>query len=472
MYGPTETTVWSTVQRITASEGPVAIGRPIANTQTYVLDAHRGLVPSGVVGELYIGGDGPGPRLPESARPDTRSGSCPTRSAPGARLYRTGDLARWRPDGSLECLGRTDHQVKVRGFRIELGEIEAALRTVTGVREVVVVAERQGTGEPRLVAYWVGEAERQDLYQCARNVLAPYMVPSAYARLGAFPLTPSGKIDRKALPSPDAIQADSTQLLRPRNDREVLVASVWAEVLGVDSVGIDQDFFALGGTSLLAIRARGRLEQEAGVEIPLRAFFEGPTVATIAAGLGTKADPAEPIVVHMGRGAAGQPLLFLPAGNPALPGPGRRVARHPAGRRHARAGSLPARRGGVALHPGHRHSLRRPDPRGPAEGPVSAWRLLLRRPRRVRGGAAARGFRARRSPRWQSSTASYRRSTSPGRWRASIDLVVRYSAPPRGAGGSTAHHLRRRRHPPATASSISTSPRPSCCRSATASRKA
>ncbi len=310
MYGPTETTVWSTVHRITASEGQAPIGRPIANTQTYVLDAHRGLVPPGVVGELYIGGEGLARGYLH--RPDlTRERFVPSPFAPGALLYRTGDLARWRPDGSLDCLGRTDHQVKVRGFRIELGEIEAALRTVTGVREVVVVAERLGTGEPRLVAYWVGEAERQDLYQCARNVLAPYMVPSAYARLGAFPLTPSGKIDRKALPSPDSIQAASTQLLRPRNDREVLVASVWAEVLGVDSVGIDQDFFALGGTSLLAIRARGRLEQEAGVEIPLRAFFEGPTVATIAAGLGAKADPAEPVVVHMGRGEPSQPLLFL-----------------------------------------------------------------------------------------------------------------------------------------------------------------
>ena len=174
------------------------------------------------------------------------------------------------------------------------------------------------------------------------------------------------------MPSPDAIQGDSTQLQRPRNDDEVLVASVWAEVLGVDSVGVDQDFFALGGTSLLAIRARSRLEDETGIEIPLRAFFEAPTVATIAARLGTKANPDEPIVVHLGRAVAGATSALPPAGDPALPGGNLAVAlrgtQSVVG--HARAGALPARRGGVPLHPGHRRSIRQSNPRGPGEGPL------------------------------------------------------------------------------------------------------
>lgn len=312
VYGPTETTVWSTLDRIVPGHARITIGRPIDRTRVHVLDSALGLVPPGVVGEIYIGGDGVARGY--RGRPDLTAERflADPFGPPGSRIYRTGDLGRLLEDGRFECLGRTDHQVKVRGFRIELGEIEAVLRAVTGVREVVVVAERQAEGDPRLVAYWVGDAERQCLADCARGSLAPYMVPSAFVRLEAFPLTTSGKVDRKALPSPADVPPDPgpEPVQRPRNDAEARIAAIWAEVLGIDAVGIDQDFFALGGTSLLAILARARLEREFGLEVPLRAFFESPTVASIAARVGSAVDPFEPIVAWLGRKPAGRPPLF------------------------------------------------------------------------------------------------------------------------------------------------------------------
>jgi amino acid adenylation domain-containing protein len=309
MYGPTETTVWSTVHRMVSAAGQAPIGRPIANTQVFVLDPHLQLLPPGVVGELYIGGDG----LARGYlyRPElTRERFLANPFAPGALMYRTGDLARWRPDGTLECLGRTDHQVKLRGFRVELGEVEAALRAVPGVREVVVVAERLGSGDPRLVAYWVGEAERQALYEGARGALPPYMVPSAFARLEAFPLTSSGKVDRKALPEPEEGSWAGAATLRPRNDAELRVAQVWSDVLGLPSVGVNQDFFELGGTSLLAVRARARLEQEFGVAVPLRLFFESPTVESVARKVNDSSDPNRPIVAWLSRVPPDKSPLF------------------------------------------------------------------------------------------------------------------------------------------------------------------
>ncbi|MGA8890604.1 MAG: amino acid adenylation domain-containing protein [Anaeromyxobacteraceae bacterium] len=313
LYGPTETTVWSTIERINADGARISIGRPIDRTRVYALDPAGGLVPPGVVGELFIGGDGVARGY--RGRPDlTAERFLPDPyGPPGERFYRTGDLGRLLEDGRFECLGRTDHQVKVRGFRIELGEIESTLRTVPGVREVVVVAERQGSSDPRLVAYWIGEATREDLYARAREALAPYMVPSAYARLEAFPLTTSGKVDRKALPRADDVAVENAApvaIERPRNDTEARIATVWASVLRIDSMGIDQDFFALGGTSLLAVQARSLLEREFGLEIPLRAFFESPTIRSIAGQIGSAVDPDEPIVAWLSRKPAGVPPVF------------------------------------------------------------------------------------------------------------------------------------------------------------------
>ena len=313
LYGPTETTVWSTLDRVHPDGTPISIGRPVDRTRVCVLDEAGHLVPPGVVGEIFIGGDGVARGY--RGRPDlTAERFLPDPfGAPGSRFYRTGDLGRLLDDGRFECLGRTDHQVKVRGFRIELGEVEAVLRALAGVREVVVVAVRNGTDDPRLVAYWVGDASRQALQARAREALPPYMVPSAYARLEAFPLTTSGKVDRKALPRPDdsvVAEPSPAPVERPRNDTETRVASVWAQVLGVEVVGIDEDFFALGGTSLLAVQARSLLEREFGREIPLRAFFESPTVRSIATQVGAAIDPDEPIVAWLGRRPVGKPPLF------------------------------------------------------------------------------------------------------------------------------------------------------------------
>jgi amino acid adenylation domain-containing protein len=309
LYGPTETTVWSTLDRVAPGDR-ITIGRPIDRTQIYVLDPARKLVPAGVVGELYIGGDGLARGY--RGRPDlTDERFVPDPwGGPGARMYRTGDLGRLLSDGRFECLGRVDHQVKIRGFRIELGEIESALRAVPGVQEAVVVAEAQGSGDPRLVAYWVGGAGRDDLFAQARRKVPPYMIPTAYVPLERFPLTTSGKVDRKALPRAEAAGPVASTAVLPRNDLETRVAAIWSELLGVAPVGIDQDFFSLGGTSVLAIQARARIEEALGVELPLRAFFEAPTIEGMVARLGSRVSGDEPIVVRLRKGQDGKPPLF------------------------------------------------------------------------------------------------------------------------------------------------------------------
>jgi acyl-coenzyme A synthetase/AMP-(fatty) acid ligase/acyl carrier protein len=284
MYGPTETTVWSTLDRVRATDAAPTVGHPIANTQLYVLDARRQLLPRGAVGELYIGGDGVAAGYLN--RPDlTAERFVPSPFVPGALLYRTGDLARWRADGRLECLGRTDHQVKVRGHRIELGEIEAALAQHPAVRQAVVVAreDEDGAGR-RLVAYTVGDpVPDEELRRHVRGRLPEYMVPSYFVALAAFPTTPNGKIDRKALPAPAvAGSAARTAGAAPRTDAERRMAAIWAEVLGIDGVGVDDDFFALGGTSVLLVQARALIADELGVELPLEAFFGQPTIAALS----------------------------------------------------------------------------------------------------------------------------------------------------------------------------------------------
>jgi amino acid adenylation domain-containing protein len=285
VYGPTETTIWSTAQPLgagpDAGRGHVSIGAPVANTRVYVLDRYRSPVPAGVPGELYIGGAGvargylgrPGLSA-EKFVPD------PFAAQPGARLYRTGDLARWRRDGTLEFLGRNDHQVKVRGFRIELGEIEAALRGHEGVADCVVMA-RAEAGDPRLVAYVVGEAEAEALRAHVRRTLPEYMVPSAFVFLEALPLTPNGKLDRKALPAPELASGEETYVA-PRTPTEEVLAGIWAEVLRLERVGVEESFFQLGGHSLLATRVVSRVREVFAVELPLRALFDGPTVAELA----------------------------------------------------------------------------------------------------------------------------------------------------------------------------------------------
>ena len=284
MYGPTETTVWSTVHRITSADGQPPIGRPIANTQIYVLDADRNLVPPGAIGELYIGGDGLARGYLH--RPElTRERFVPSPFKPEALLYRTGDLARWRCDGLLECLGRTDHQVKIRGYRIELGEIEAAIARHAAVRQVVVVARDDGPGEMRLVAYLVGENPPPDLVDqirvLLRAALPEYMMPSHFVELGAFPLTPNGKIDRKALPSPLA-QPTPAPSRGPRTTTEECLVGIWRNLLKRDGISTDDNFFDIGGHSLLTVALVSEAKRQMGAQLSLAQVLRSPTIAGLA----------------------------------------------------------------------------------------------------------------------------------------------------------------------------------------------
>ena len=286
MYGPTETTIWSTVQRVTSADRQAPIGRPIANTRAYVLDANLSPTPVGVPGELYLGGDGLARGYLQ--REDlTRERFIPSPFATGERLYRTGDLARWLPDGTLDWIGRVDHQVKVRGFRIEPGEIEAAIARHSSVREVVVVAREDVPGDRRLVAYYVSPdaspALVEQLRSLIRSDLPEYMMPSRFVGLDALPLTANGKVDRKALPAPDSDgEALHTTATAPRTDTERMVMDVFREVIGRSDFGVFDSFFDLGGHSLMAARLMTRLRASSGVDLPLRNLFERPTVAALA----------------------------------------------------------------------------------------------------------------------------------------------------------------------------------------------
>ena len=313
LYGPTETTVWSTVKRID-DPSRITIGRPIDRTQAYVLDADGHVVPRGVVGQLAIGGDGLArgyrgrPELTASRFVRNRYGR------EGDRVHLTGDLARQLPDGELACLGRIDDQVKIRGFRIELGEIESVLRGVPGVREVAVAARPAGTGEPVLVAYHVADEPiaRERFVAALRAKLPLAMHPSVFVRLEALPVTPNGKLDRLALPPPPELPRSGTlrEPRRPRDDREARMVSLFRAVLGVDDLGIDEDFFSLGGTSPQAIELRRRIESDFDVELPLRELFEHPTPVGLLERLGVGSDADAPIVVRLREGPPERTPLF------------------------------------------------------------------------------------------------------------------------------------------------------------------
>ena len=295
-YGPTENTTFTCCHRMTAPQdvgNPVSIGKPIANTRVYVLDEHLGPVPAGVPGELYTSGDGLGrgyrgrPELTaERFVPD------PFSDEPSARMYRTGDLVRWLPDGTLEFLGRRDHQVKVRGFRIELGEIESALVEHRAVNGAVVISQDEEHAQKRLVAYTVADRQVppsvEELRRFLKERLPDYMVPSVFVALDAFPLTPNGKVDRGSLPEPDRSRPKlQSEYVAPRNDTERLLAKVWSEVLGIDKVGIHDNFFELGGASLTSLRVIAKAE-EAGLSVNQELLtpellFESPTIAEVAA---------------------------------------------------------------------------------------------------------------------------------------------------------------------------------------------
>ncbi len=293
MYGPTETTIWSTVHGVDrAHSGVIPLGKPIANQQVYVLDSRQQALPPGVPGELAIGGAGVVRGYFERAEltaerfvPDAISGH--------GRLYRTGDLVRWRQndDGSgvLEFLGRLDHQVKLRGFRIELGEIEAALAEQRGIAQAVVMAREDQPGDAKLVAYLVTQhaatIDAGALREALRETLPDFMVPQAFVVLDAFPQTPNGKIDRKALPAPDAGAAPltTTEYVAPAGELEDRIAEVWQDVLKLDQVGTRDNFFDLGGHSLLAVTAHRRLKELLQRELSITDIFRFPTIQSLAA---------------------------------------------------------------------------------------------------------------------------------------------------------------------------------------------
>ena len=312
LYGPTENTIVTTSFAVAPANGgsaPPPIGRPLANTRTYILDDNMEPAPIGVGGELQISGAGLArgylnrPELTaERFIPD------PFSAAPGARLYRTGDLARYLADGNIEFLGRIDGQVKIRGFRIEPGEIEAALAGHETVREVVVVAREDQHGEKRLIAY-VGTGGREavsagDLRAFLRERLPDYMTPSAFVLTPELPRTPNGKIDRKSLPAPDsARQEASTPFLAPGTPLEQSVAVIWREVLNLDRVGVNDNFFDLGGHSLLAVRIHERLRKEVNPDLPLLKLFQYPTVRTLAEFLSEGRESQSPTIEQL----VGQP---------------------------------------------------------------------------------------------------------------------------------------------------------------------
>ncbi|CAJ7562623.1 syringomycin synthetase [Burkholderia pseudomallei] len=345
VYGPTECTVDATLARITAEHAP-HIGGPLANVRAYVLNERLSPAPVGVRGELYIGGAGVARGYLN--RPElTRERFIDDPFVAGGRLYRTGDLARWRTDGRLEYLGRNDFQVKIRGFRIELGEIEAQLAKVAGVREVVVLARDSASEvhdsatehatpdalspspetstatatatatEKRLVAYYTGDADVVALRAQAAQHLPSYMVPSAYVRLDAWPLTPNGKLDRRALPAPADDAYARAEYEAPRGAKEEALAAIWRELLHVERVSRHDNFFELGGHSLLAVQLVSRLRQALSVEVALSTVFDAPVLSALAERLeagNTEVLPPIPLAPRDGRIAlslAQQRLWFL-----------------------------------------------------------------------------------------------------------------------------------------------------------------
>ena len=300
MYGPTETTIWSSVYKVEGKdEKLVPIGKPIANTTFYILDADRQPVSEGAKGELYIGGEGLArgyferdELTAEKFVPD------PFSARSQARMYRTGDLARFLHDGNVEFLGRIDHQVKIRGFRIELGEIEAVLEQHSGVNQAVVIAREDTPGDKRLVAYFVaavpGSVTSAELRLHSAKQLPDYMTPSAFVSMAKLPVTPNGKVDRKALPAPTGNDFKTeAEYVAPRDETERKLSQLWEEVLGVRPISVTANFFELGGRSILAARLFTKILRTFGKELPLSTLFRSPTVEQLAKELQPSAQAAE-----------------------------------------------------------------------------------------------------------------------------------------------------------------------------------
>ena len=292
--GATEAAIWSNfypIGTVDPSWQSIPYGRPIQNARYYVLDDRMNPCPVGVPGELFIGGDclalgyAEAPDLSaERFLPD------PFANRPGARMYRTGDRVHFLPDGNIIFLGRLDFQVKIRGFRIELGEIEVVLGKHPAIKEAILMVRKE-TGDQRLVAYYTSSqgqpTEVSTLRRYVKEHLPEYMVPATFVRLDEWPLTANGKVDRKALPSPQwAGSSSQGQRLEPRNEKEAVLARIWSEILDLEAVGVHDDFFELGGHSLAAFQIVTQIRTELGIDLPLRTLFEAPTIASLSETLG------------------------------------------------------------------------------------------------------------------------------------------------------------------------------------------
>ncbi|NEP78778.1 MAG: AMP-binding protein, partial [Okeania sp. SIO3B3] len=294
-YGPTENTTFTCCFPVKADnnlEKSVPIGKPISNTQVYILDSHLQPVPIGVVGELHVGGDGLA--IDYHNRSELTAEKFipnPFGKSKATRLYKTGDLASYLGDGNIEFIGRIDNQVKVRGYRIETGEIESNLTQHPSVKQTVVVTREDNSGNKSLVAYLVLESETPEgtqteqigkLKQYLKERLPEYMIPSGFVVLPQLPLTPNGKVDRKALPVPDNISTLSTEYVAPQTETQKLLAEIWQEVLGIEKVGIHDNFFDLGGHSLMATQVVSRVRQTFDLELPLTKLFENSELVSLA----------------------------------------------------------------------------------------------------------------------------------------------------------------------------------------------
>ncbi|NEO81590.1 non-ribosomal peptide synthetase, partial [Moorena sp. SIO4G3] len=314
LYGPSEDTTYSTQAKLVqgATEAP-SIGRPIANTQVYILDSHLQPVPIGVPGELYIGGDGLARGyLNRQELTSEKFIPNPLCNSKSERLYKTGDLARYLPDGNIEFLGRIDNQVKIRGFRIELGEIESVLSSHPQIQQTVVIAREDIPGNKRLVAYIVSEEESlttNQVREFLKQKLPDYMVPSAFVTLDTLPLTPNGKVDRKALPTPEGEITRENEYVAPRTTIELELTQIWSEVLNLTSVGVQDNFFELGGNSLIAVGLMSKIQQRFHINLPLATLFQSPTIEQLASLLGSSVNTQNPILVGI-KTSGNQPPLF------------------------------------------------------------------------------------------------------------------------------------------------------------------
>ena len=284
MYGPTETTIWSSCTRVGVGAAPITVGGPIANTQFYILDRNDQPVPAGVPGQLHIGGDGVARGYYQ--RPALSAEKFVANPFAAGRMYRTGDLARWLPDDTLQVMGRIDHQVKLRGFRIELGEIESVLSRKAALDDVAVILREDAPAAARLVAYYVEPAGNARTPEALRALLAEempeYMIPSAWVRLAALPLSPNGKLDRAALPVPDATLTSNQEFVAPTSPTEVALTDIFAEVLNMERVGLTDDLLKLGADSIQLFQIIARANR-VGIKISAKQLLQLRNAAALAA---------------------------------------------------------------------------------------------------------------------------------------------------------------------------------------------